>query len=388
MDRRRKHLERRVPDIGVKFPFSTAFTRYNTPKAGKTYGLRRYNSAMHTVLLCSALSLILAPFASASTDLSGGAEKIPKLMADSTLVCKGEVIVAPALVFSAKAPSLHWTATAFIHTDRCFKGETPLSETVPVLFDNILPSGGTSGGTPYVILRKGDYRLYFLKPEADKYILVDRWSGQLEISRRVAEASTQDPDPMHQLEMDLKAGLTDPDRDLMMDSIRMLGNMRHLQSKAELIPFLDSPDALVRTKAYQAMLRLHDYSVLPAVEKWLVAQPVPPDAVLLPRDSLFHMQYDLVGEIAAIRDPAYLPTMERMLHLPKLIMRRNILDGIRAMHSPQSVPIFLDMLNDPDLGFVAMQGLFDLGGDGPIDWVPSFDEFRDNRAYYATTCSK
>jgi len=342
---------------------------------------------MRTVLFCSALSLILPPFASSRTDLSGGAEKIPKLMVDSTLVCKGEVIDAPDLVFSASPPS-HWTATAFIRTDRCFKGEPPPGDTVPVLFDNILPSGGTSGGTPNVILRKGDYRLYFLKPEADKYILVDRWSGQLEISRRVAEASTHDPDPMYQLEMDLKAGLTDPDRALLMDSIRILGNMRHLQSKAELIPFLDSLDALVRTKAYQAMLRLHDYSVLPAVEQWLVAQPVPPDAVLLPWDSLFHTQYELVAEIAAIRDPAYIPTMERMLHLPKLIMRRNILDGIRAMHSPQSVPIFLDMLDDPDpdLGFVAMQGLFDLRGDGPIDWVPSFDEFRDNRAYYATTC--
>jgi hypothetical protein len=217
---------------------------------------------MRTVLFC-ALSLILPPFASARTDLNGGAEKIPKLMVDSALVCKGEVIDAPDLVFSA-SPPLHWTATAFIRTDRCFKGEPPPGDTVPVLFDNILPSGGTSGGTPSVILRKGDYRLYFLKPEADKYILVDRWSGQLEISRHVAEASTHDPDPMYQLEMDLKAGLTDADRALVMDSIRMLGNMRHLQSKAELIPFLDSPDTLVRTKTYQAMLRLHDYPASPS----------------------------------------------------------------------------------------------------------------------------
>ena len=60
--------------------------------------------------------------------------------------------------------------------------------------------------------------------------------------------------------MDLKAGLKDSDYDLVLDSIRILGNMHHLQSEAELISLLDSQDMLVRTYVYQALLRLQDYS--------------------------------------------------------------------------------------------------------------------------------
>jgi HEAT repeat protein len=78
------------------------------------------------------------------------------------------------------------------------------------------------------------------------------------------------------LELDLKAGLNDSKPELVLDSIRMLGNMRHLKSTAELTALLDSPDPLVRTYAYEAMLRLHDYSVLPAVAHWLETQPKMP----------------------------------------------------------------------------------------------------------------
>jgi hypothetical protein len=58
---------------------------------------------------------------------------------------------------------------------------------------------------------------------------------------------------MQMLEMDLKAGLKDSNHDRVLDSIRMLGNIHHLQSEAELISLLDSQDMLVRTFTYQAL---------------------------------------------------------------------------------------------------------------------------------------
>jgi len=309
-------------------------------------------------------------------------------MKDSTLVCKGEVIEAPEVIALPDSSPPRLTATAFLHADRCFKGERPASEIVPVLFDNILPGGGTSGGRKYVVLRKGDYGLYFLKPEGDKYILVDDWFAQLSISRRLATDSAEDSDPMHQLEMDLRAGIADSDRDRVLDSIRMLGNMRRLQSKAELMSLLDSPDALVQTYVYEAMLRLHDYSVLPTVEQWLMAQPLPPTSLLLPRDSLFHMQYRLVNEISAIRDSTTLPILHRLLRLPDPIMRQEVLQAVRTINSQESAPTLLNMLDDsyPDNGFIAVQALIELTGGGPIDWVPNFEQFRQNPAYYAALC--
>ncbi len=305
-------------------------------------------------------------------------------MADSALVCKGEVVEAPEVTVVSDPRPPHRTATAIVHVDRCFKGERPASEVVPVLFDNILPPGGG----PYVVLRKGDYRLFFLKPEEDRYVLADDWFGQLSISRQLGATPFGDPDPMHRLEVDLKAGLSDHDHERVLDSIRMLGNMRHLQSKEELVSLLDSQDPLVRTYVFEAMLRLHDYSVLPAVEQWLTAQPQPPPSLTLPRDALFEMQDRLAREISMIRDPSTLQILLRLLRLPSPFARQAILQAVRTINSPQSAPSLLKMLDDPhaDNAFIAMQALIELAGGGAIDWVPPLPEFRENPNYYAARC--
>ena len=335
-------------------------------------------------LLCSPLAAVLCSHALAYPGPPRGTENIPKLMADSALVCKGEVVEAAEVTVVSDPRPPHRTATAIVHVDRCFKGERPASEVVPVLFDNILPPGGG----PYVVLRKGDYRLFFLKPEEDRYVLVDDWFGQLSISRQLGATPFGDNDPMHQLEVDLKAGLNDRDHERVLDSIRMLGNMRHVQSKEELVALLHSQDQLVRTYVFEAMLRLHDYSVLPAVEQWLTAQPQPPPSLTLPRDALFEMQGRLAGEISMIRDPSALPILLRLLRLPSPFARQAILQAVRAINSPQSAPFLLKMLDDPhaDNAFIAMQALIELAGGGAIDWVPPLPAFRENPNYYAARC--
>jgi hypothetical protein len=336
------------------------------------------------LLLCAPLGAFLCSSALAYPGPPIGTENIPKLMADSTLVCKGEVVEAPEVSVVSNPRPPRRTATAIVHVDRCFKGERPPSEQVPVLFDSILPPGGG----PYVVLRKGDYRLFFLKPEENNYILVDDWFGRLTISRQLGAATSGDTDPMHALEVDLKAGLNDHELERVLDSIRMLGNMRHLQSKEELVSLLDSQDQLVRTYAFEAMLRLHDYSVLPAVAHWLEAQPPSPGALVLPRDALFEMQCRLAIEISLIRDPATLPLLLPLLQLPDEILRQEVLSAVRAINSPQSAPALLKMLDDPyaDNAFSAMQALIELAGGGAIDWVPTFSAFRENPSYYAARC--
>ena len=238
------------------------------------------------------------------------------------------------------------------------------------------------------MLRKGNYSLFFLRPEENKYVLADDWFGQLSISRQLGTSPLGDNDPMHQLEVDLKAGLNDRDDERVLDSIRMLGNMRHLQSKEELVARLDSQDQLVRTYVFEAMLRLHDYSVLPAVEQWLTAQPQPPPSLVLPRDALFEMQGRLTGEISMIRDPATLPILYRLLRLPSPFARQAILQAVRAINFPQSAPSLLKMLDDPyaDNSFIAMQALIELAGGGAIDWVPPLPVFRESPTYYAARC--
>jgi hypothetical protein len=344
-----------------------------------------YNIVMRVgPLFCAPMAALLCSQAFAYPGPPRGTENIPKLMADSALVCKGEVVeAADATVVSDPLPP-HRTATAIVHVDRCFKGERPASEVVLVLFDNILPPGGG----PYVVFRKGDYRLLFLKREENRYVLVDDWFGQLSISRELGATPFGDADPLHRLEVDLKAGLNDHDQERVLDSIRIQGNMRHLQSKEELVSLLESQDSLVRTYVFEAMLRLRDYSVLPAVEQWLTAQPQPPPSLVLPRDALLEMQGWLIGEISMIRDPATLPILLRLLRLPSPFARQGILQAVRAINSPQSAPSLLKMLDDSyaDNAFIAMQALIELDGGGAIDWVPPLPAFRENPNYYAARC--
>ena len=344
-----------------------------------------YNSTMRVgPLFAVPMAALLCSYALAYPRPPRGTVNIPKLMADSALVCKGEVVeAAEATVVSDPRPP-HRTATAIVHVDQCFKGERPASEIVPVLFDNILPPGGG----PYIVLRKGDYRLFFLKPEGARDVLVDDWFGQLTISRQLEATAIGETEPMRRLEVDLKAGLNDSDHERVLDSIRMLGNMRHLQSKNELGSLLDAQDPLVRTYVFEAMLRLHDYSVLPAVEQWLTAQPQPPPSLILPRDALFEMQGRLVGEISMIHDPSTLPILLRLLRLPSPFARQGILQAVRAINSPQSAPSLLKLLDDPypDNAFAAMQTLIELAGGGAIEWVPSLPAFRENPSYYAARC--
>jgi len=101
-----------------------------------------------------------------------GMEDIPRQMSDSALVCKGEVVDAPPPKFvptSAGMPRL--AATAYVRPDRCFKG-TPPNPAIPVRFD-----GFQSGADFSFVLRKGDYRLFFLTPQDRNYAVVDWWFG-------------------------------------------------------------------------------------------------------------------------------------------------------------------------------------------------------------------
>src|ERR1700674_4129448 len=92
--------------------------------------------------LCAPLAALLWSPTFGYLGPNPGTENIPQLMADSTLVCKGEVVEAAALKISAGPSPPRLTAAARVHVDRCFKGELPPGGAVLVLFDSILPPAG------------------------------------------------------------------------------------------------------------------------------------------------------------------------------------------------------------------------------------------------------
>ena len=342
-----------------------------------------YNLLVHLRFWVLAGTLILLSHVAGAFPVPlPGTEDIPKLMASATLVCKGEVNAAPTPVSVPTGAGMpNMTATAFVHPDRCFKGD-PHGSSVPVLFDGFVASV-----SPSFVLRKGDYRLFFLKPHGTLYEVVNVWFGALRISRELGST----PDGAHSmqlLELDLKAGLRDADPERVLDSVRMLGNMKHLRSKTELAALLQTSDLLVKTYVWQALLRLKDYSIMPQIEAFFATQPEAPHELSLPRDRLFYMQYEIAREIGQIRDANTLPYLQRFAESDKHYLRTHAIDALRAIGSPESAAVYLKQLDDsdPQIAFSAMHALIELSGGGPIAWVPTLPEFLEAPQFYEAKC--
>jgi hypothetical protein len=240
------------------------------------------------------------------------------------------------------------------------------------------------------VLHKGDYYLFFLQDREGKYFPFDKFFSLLDISRLQGPVVHGVTDPMRLLEIDLKAGLKDANGDRVLDSIRMLGNLRHLQSTRELKQLLHSQYGLIRVYAYEALLNLGDYSVLNAVRKFLATKPEAPGSIYMPQDRLLAMQIRLASQIGNIKDPELLPELEKFLLSPNRFTRAQALQAVRAINSPHSAPLFYKLLDDTDVDnrFGAMQGLLTIAGGGPIPWVPTWDEFRRSPDVYVAKCKE
>ena len=346
--------------------------------------LSRISSPIIDLILAVGLTVPL----SASVVPNSGIADLPDLMNRSILVCKGEVTSAPAaIILPSVKDKPQLTATALVRPDRCFKG-SPSSSAIPIWIDAYAATAITDSDSGFRV-NKGAYRLFFLTPRGDAYDVVDSYFGALQISRQLG-TTPEGADSMDLLELDLKAGLHDPDRNYMLVNVRMLGEMQHLRSTKDLRELAaGNPDLVVKAQVWQALLRVKDYSVLPDVAEFFYSQPVPSKELLLPRDELLEMNFELSEEISTIRDPATLPILEKFATTGKTsILRMAALQAIWAIGSPSSAKAFLKSLDDPDPnnGFAAMQALLSLNPNGSLRWVPTWKQFNEDPGYYAAKC--
>jgi hypothetical protein len=300
-----------------------------------------------------------------------GTEPIPEMMQEASLVCKGEVTSAPTPTLGDNTPRT--SGTAWVRLDRCFKGDVGRSP-IPLAVDQYY----APGGGPTFFIKPGDYRLLFLTPKDGRYMIVNEWFGSLKASRNLSSSGRDADTPMASLERDLEAGLQDKDTELVLENIRMLGNMRALHSTVELKSFLGDRDPIARIYVWQALLRLKDYSVLSAVAEFFSSQPLLPPSLNLPRDRLLYMQSELVREIGGIRSSEALPFLETFAVSKEPVLRSNALLAIRQIQSAHSIPVLLNELDDSDRhnSFSAMQGLLSLrSANSSTDWVPTIEEF-------------
>lgn len=336
---------------------------------------------MRSVVLTAALAFFLVQPAFPYPAPLSGTEPIPQLMEKADLVCKGLVTSAPPITTGPY--SKEKTGIANVRVDRCLKGQAERNE-IAVLFNQVLPPGGG----PALVLKTGDYFLFFLTRQSNgNYLPFDDFFSTLQISRLLGN-TPPDADPMRLLELDLKAGLKDADQDRVLDSIRMLGNLRHLRSTRELKKLTQDSDLLVRTYAWQALMRLGDDSVLSSVVQFFRTQPEAPRSIRLPEGRLLWMQSELAREVGQVRNPAYLDQLHQLLQMRNHWARSESLQAIRSIGSAASAPYLYEMLADSDLDnrFAAMQGLLALRLNSDRRWVPTWKQFHEDPDFYVAKC--
>ncbi len=339
----------------------------------------------HLALTAFVLSSALAS-AGIYPPVSEVSVSIPELVSKSSFVCKGEVTSAPE-VRNITGPLPRMTGIASVRIDRCFKGK--LEGTIRMAADEYRPSAGWGGGGHIFTPQTGEYLLLFLNRKSDLYELVDQNRGALPVST-LTSTTADSRDPLTNLENDFKAGLSDPDPEMVLKSICWLGQLRHLRSTKELHSRLDKADPVERAYLWVALLSVGDLSIVRDVANYLDQNPPVSRPLFLPRDRLLQMQGRVFGAFCALRDPIVIPFLEHFTESPEPRTRVRGLMALREIGSISSAAVFLRALDDhhEDIDFIGMQSLIELGGGGPIDWVPTFEEFKKRPEVFAALCGE
>lgn len=314
---------------------------------------------------------------------SEASEDLKALMSQAQLACRGEVLEAPSPKV-VDGPTPRETGIAVVRIDKCYKGSTPIQ--INVLVDEFLPGGGMSGEPRFVILKPGEYDLFFLKTAGSRFVPLHQRGSVLTLSRR--SSSTKSSDPLVGLEDDLVAGLQDPDQELVLQSIVLLGGLGHLHSAVRLEARVGGANELERDYIWEALLRVQDYSILPQVTKYLHGLTPPRRALNLPQDRLLLVQNRLFGRLFEIKDPVANSYQQQFTKSTDGYIRQNALQALRAQENLQNTPHFLAGLADTDFDtrFISMMALIELAGGGDIPWVKPYDEMRDAPDLYASKC--
>lgn len=284
-----------------------------------------------------------------------GSEDLSQLVAESPVVCRGEVTEVQN---KAGADAL---SVGIVKVERFYKGAAP-SNTVQVLF--------RSSADPMfsgLTLTGGEHLLLFLKPSADAFTFADPYFGKLPVPRQMA-AQSQDAPPLRQLERDLEAALAGSQHRDVITAILLLGNMGKISSTEPLRKLLPSGDPEIEGAVYLSLIKLGDYSTLPAVGDYFKLKS--------PDYRIENLRSQLARAVANIKDPSVLPVLEDFSRSENPLLRRSAVFAMRAMASSSSVPYLVERLDDtdPDVRYLSVMALATIVNKGG-DWAPSRELF-------------
>lgn len=139
---------------------------------------------------------------------------------------------------------------------------------------------------------------------------------------------------------------------------------------------------------WEALLKLHDLSVLREAADYLDQNPPDFRPLFLPHDHIPQLKQRVFRALCDLRDASVIPYLNRFMDSADPRIRSRALMALRAIGSLDSAPVFLRELDehDDDMAFIAMQALFELAGGGRIDWVENDANLWANAPSHAQQC--
>jgi hypothetical protein len=258
-----------------------------------------------------------------------------------------------------------------VEIERCYKGQLPKG----TLLADVDVTAPNSPLLPRLLIRSGEYALFFLSGNQSPYTMADRWFGALEIAPTSNAKGWSGADPLAALEADLEAGLSDQGRNLVIDNLQVLGGLHTLRSRDAIHALVASQDTGLRGEAILALMRTHDSRAVGDALSFLSQDP--------PSARISNLQLAIRNQFELVNDPATLKILHDHLASPHVLVRSAIVKALKNLQSGSSVPWLIALLDDSDtsIRFDAMVSLvlIENKGDG---WATSWPDFQANGQKY------
>ncbi|HTK95720.1 MAG TPA: HEAT repeat domain-containing protein [Terriglobales bacterium] len=281
-----------------------------------------------------------------------------RMIADSTLIVRGTVLSETNGPWD-KGIKQHWSE---VLVERTYKGDVPTQIRVGWKEYEMCPRAA---------LAKDSYGLLFLRREASGFVFTDEVWGRVPVSR--IQDDSHPADVSVALERDFKRAIQLDSGDQLIEDVNLLGDLGRPVATTELHALLPTADEALEATVHLALLKLHDYSELPAAGTLIETVPEV-DMFYLPRDRVFAVRQRMAFEIEMITDHGQLPLLLRFTLSPNRWLRQSAAYAVRQMHDPSGIPYLVRLLDDPsaETRIQAIRGIQEIVRPGieAEGWVP------------------
>lgn len=288
-------------------------------------------------------SVALFGFPKSSRAIPIPSTKVQDLVSQSDAICKGRVLEVKKIgEFQKKKANFSTNIDVMLASfqpERILKGEVS-SKIIEIEFwITTGPEFGYFIEDIYQKLKEGEYTLVFLKRENGRYVFTQPLRSKIPIASGKLSKVEEGADPLVLLEEELVNSLEDKNPEIVLSSLKILGELKSKSSAKDIERLLESKDDILRGEALVTLLKAGDYSHMDEAIEYL-------DKVPSANQKLENIKINICDEFGEIRDPSLASKLNPLLSSKNELLRREVVQSLRKMQNKSSIPYLIKALDD------------------------------------------